>query len=420
MATLTTPSSTTKAVSAVRVLGMFALLVLLLGAAIVFGLMPRLNRQRQFLAEAKADGERPPSVVVVPVKRADAVSELELPGTLVAQNEASIYARTDGYIKGRYFDIGMSVRQGQVLAELDTPDLDQQIRQAEAAIAQAQATVKQLEAAIRQTRANEHLANINAERTRKLTAEGVVSRQDLDNAEAALEARSADVAAAEANLAAGKNALAASEANLQRLGELKRFAKLTAPFDGYISYRNPDVGSLITAGNSNPKSEMYRVAQIDPMRVFVNVPQTFVPQVQAAAGTRADLVVDQLPGRKFAADVRRSNAALDAGSRTMLTILLVDNPKGELLPGMFGNVTFHVGKSIRPLVVPGDAIVGRSDGRYVVVADAQNIAHFRKILPGRDLGTVLEIYGGVNEGDRVIANPTDDIREGIRVDLRKK
>lgn len=425
MATLTTPESTTpearkKSASPVRVLGMFAILALFLGAAVIFGLLPRLTRQRQFLAEAKADGDRPPVVNVVTVRRSAPKSELELPGTLVAMNEASIYARTDGYMKARYIDIGMRVKQGQLLAELDTPELDQQIRQAESTISQGRATLKQLDAAIRQTKANENIARITAERTRKLTAEGVFSRQDLDNQEAVLEARSADVAAAEANLAAGKESVAAAEANLARLKETKTFARITAPFDGYISYRSPDVGSLITAGNANQKSEMFRVAQIDPMRIFVSVPQSFVPQIQATAGTRAELTVDQLPGRKFNADVRRSNAALDAASRTMLTVLYIDNQKGELLPGMFANITFHVGDKVRPLVVPGDAIVGRSDGRYVAVADAQNIVHFHKIQPGRDFGTSLEVYDGVTEGEQVIANPTDDIHEGVKVEVRKK
>jgi multidrug efflux pump subunit AcrA (membrane-fusion protein) len=401
-----------------RVAGLFGILALLIGAAVVFGLLPRLSRQRQFLAEAKTDEERLPGVNVVAVERAPAKTDLELPGTLVALNEAPIFARVDGYIKSRHADLGQRVGKNQLMMQLDTPELDQQILQAQASISQSQASIKQLEAAIRQARANEHLAEITAGRVRKLTAEGVLSKQDLDDKDAALEARQADVAAAEANLAAGRSALASVEANLQRLRETKSFARLVAPFDGFVTYRNPDVGSLITAGNGNARSEMFRVAQIDPMRIFVNVPQGFVPQVQAAARTRAELTVEQLPGRKFTADVRSVNASLDAASRTMLTVLYAANPKGELLPGMFAQVKFHVGDKVRRLMVPGDTVIARSEGKYVAVTDTAGNVKFRRIEPGRDLGTTLEVLGGVNEGDLVIVNPTDEVRDGARVQLR--
>lgn len=403
-----------------RVLGLFGLLALLVGAAVIFGLLPRLAQQKQFLAEAESDEERLPAVSVVRVTRAPAQSQIELPGTLLAMNEAPIYTRVDGYIKARYIDIGVQVKKGTLMAELDTPELDQQIRQGESAVAQSQSALRQLEAAIRQAKANAQLAKVTADRVSALAREGVLSKQDLDDKEATLEARLADVAAAEANLAAGKNAVAANEANLQRLRELKAFSRIVAPFDGYVTYRSPDVGSLITAGNANPKSEMFRVADIDPMRIFVSVPQTMVPQVQSTKGTQAEFTVEQLPGRVFKAQVRRSNAALDAASRTMLTVLYADNPKAELLPGMFGNVRFHVGDTVRRLIVPGDALVVRSDGRYVAVAAPDGVVHMRKIETGRDLGTTLEVMSGVEEGDLVISSPTDQIHEGAKVSFRAK
>ncbi len=403
-----------------RVLGLFALLALMVVAAVVFGLLPRLSRQKQFLAEASTDIDRLPSVSVVPVTRAASKSDLELPGTLLAMNEAPLYARVDGYIKSRFVDIGVKVKKGQLMAELDTPELDQQIRQAEAAIAQSQATVKQQDAGVRQAKANSQLASITAGRTRKLADEGVLSKQELDNASAILEAREADVAAAEANVNAAKSAVNSNEANLQRLRETKAFARIIAPFDGFVTFRSPDVGSLITSGNGNPKSEMFRVADLDPMRIFVSVPQGFIPQVQATAGSRAELTVEQLPGRIFNAEVRRSNAALDPASRTMLTVLYIANPKSELLPGMFGQVRFHVGDATRRLILPGDALIGRSDGRYVAVATPDGTVHFHKIEVGRDLGSTMEVYSGVNEGDLVIANPTDEIRENVKVTIRNK
>jgi RND family efflux transporter MFP subunit len=401
------------------VLTMFAVLGVIVGCAVVFGLLPRLQQQKNFLAEAATDGERIPAVNVTPVKRAPAKGELELPGTLQALNEAPIYARVDGYIKRRYVDIGERVKSGQLMAELDTPELDQQIRQSEASIAQTKAALLQLEAAIRQAQANLKLASVTAGRVRQLTAEGVLSKQELDDKEAAFEARQADVAASEANLAAGKNAVTANEANTQRLKELKAFSRITAPFDGVITYRNPDVGTLITSGNNGANREMFRVAQIDPMRIFVSVPQTYVAEAESATGSKAELIIDQLPGRKFIADVRRSNAALDANSRTMLTILYVANPKAELLPGMFARVKFSVGDTVRRLIVPGDAVVSRPDGPHVAVVDSSNTVQFRKIVPGRDSGSTMEVNDGVSEGELVIANPTDDVRDGAKVQVRQ-
>jgi RND family efflux transporter MFP subunit len=396
---------------------MFAILALLVAAAIVYGLLPRLERQRGYLAEAKIDNERLPAVNVARVRRAPAKAELELPGTLQALNEAPIFARVEGYIKRRYVDIGEKVKAGQPMLDLDTPELEQQIRQAEAALSQSEAAIKQLEAAIRQARANLQLARVTLERTNKLTAEGVLSKQELDDKQATFEAREADVAAAEANLAAGRNAVGVNEANLQRLHELKTFSRITAPFDGVITYRNPDVGTLISPGNSGNNREMFRVAQIDPLRIFVSVPQAYVAEVEGTAGTKAELTVEQIPGRKFIADVRRSNAALDPNSRTMLTVLYIDNPKAELLPGMFGNVKFKVGDAVRPLIVPGDAIVSRPDGPHVATV-AGDTVRFRKIQPGRDFGSSMEVYDGLAEGDLVVANPTDEIREGAKVQVR--
>jgi len=415
MQSLATKPDVRRKPRATGLVAMFAILVLLIAGGVVFGLFPRLMRQRAFLTEAKSDGDLLPAVTTVAVTRAPAKTELELPATMQALNEAPIYARVDGYIKARHVDIGQRVKKDELMVELDTPELDQQIRQAEAAIAQSRAALAQLEAAIRQARANAALAKVTAERVRKLVAEGVLSRQEQDDKDAALEAREADVAAAEANLVAGKSALAANEASLRRLEELKRFAHIRSPFDGFITYRSPDVGSLITAGNDNPKSEMFRVADLDPMRIFVSVPQSFVPQVQATAGTKAELTVEQLPGRKFIADVRRSNAALDPNSRTMLTVLYIANPKAELLPGMFAQVKFKVGGGFRPLLVPGDAVASRSDGPHVAVVDGNGTVHIRKIQPGHDFGGTLEVYEGLNEGEQVVVNPTDEIREGVRV-----
>ena len=397
---------------------LFVALIAAVAAAIAFGLLPRLSRQKTLLAESQADTERAPVVGVLKVRRSAAKATLELPGDLQALTETPIYARADGYLKKRYVDIGDRIHQGQLLAELETPELDQQIRQAEAALSQSRAAIKQFEAQVAQAKANLKLAKSTLDRYQPLAQQGVFSRQDWDEKQAAFEAKQADVAAADANLAAANNAVGANEANVQRLEEMKAFGRILAPFNGVVTARNVDIGTLISSGNGGANREMFRVAQIDPLRIFVNVPQTYVSATQAVGATGAQVAVQQLPGRKFPARIDRINYALDQNSRTMLAILLVSNPKAELLPGMYAQVTLSLPESVRPLVVPGDAIVARSSGPHVAVVDANGIVQFRKIQPGRDLGPEMEVYDGVKEGESVIVNPTDAVRDGVRVQVR--
>lgn len=402
---------------ATGLLAMFAILLLLVGAAVVFILLPRLTRQKVYLAEAAVETERVPGVTVVAVKRSPPKTELELPSNLQALNEAPIYARTDGYMRARFAEIADRVKKGQLMAELDTPELDQQIRQLEAVLAQSRAAIKQLEAAQAHARANLKIATQTDERWKKLAAEGVMSRQDADEKEAILAARQADLAASEANIVAGQEAVRVNEANIARLKELKGFSRILSPFDGVVTSRLADVGALITTG-VNGSREMFRVAVIDPLRVFVNVPQNYVQPIRGAKGSMGEITVEQFPGRKFPARVMRSNFALDPNARTMLTLLYVANPNAELLPGMFAQVKFKVGEAVRPLLVPGDALVSRNDGPHVAVVDASGKVHFRKIQPGRDYGAEIEVHDGVSEGELIVTNPTDEVREGATVKVR--
>jgi RND family efflux transporter MFP subunit len=386
--------------------------------AVLFGLMPRLARQKTLLAESRADNVHMPVVDVVKVERSKGTNTLELPGNLLALNEAPIYARTDGYVKRRLVDIASQVKQGDLMMELDTPDLDQQIRQAEAAVSQAKASVKQYEASVIHAKATLQLSRITLDRWKRLTAEGVVSKQDEDEKQADYDTKVAEVAAADANVVASRDAVAATEANLKRLQEVKAFARITAPFDGVVNGRFADVGALVTAGSGSSNRELFRLSQIDPMRVYVQVPQTFVGPIRAAGRRSAKITVQQLPGRVFQGTVMDTNASLDPASRTMLTVLYVPNPKSELLPGMFAYVTFSLNETLRPLVVPGDTIMSKTDGPHVAVVGAGGRVQFRRIEPGRDFGSRMEVLNGVSEGETLVINPTDEVREGGQVQVR--
>ena len=382
-------------------------------AVVGFGLWPRLAKQRTMLADAKEESERIPSVRVAKVAYTTGSSELELPADLQAEIETPVYARVEGYIFKRSVDIGWRVKKGQTLAELQTPELDQQMLQAKAAISQGLAAVKQQEALLLQIKANLKLAEVTAGRWKQLTSEGVTSRQDTDEKVAALEVRQAELAAGEANISAAKENVAAAQANLNRLDEMKSFAKLTAPFDGVITYRNPDIGTLISAG-ANQK-EVFRVADISKIRIFVNVPQAYVTSVKP--GTPAIVHVEDL-NRDYHLKVGGIANALDLSSRTMLAVLRVPNADGPLMPGMFSRVKMMLPNPPSVLTIPADAVVSRNEGQVVAVVGADKRVHYRKVIVARDTGSNIEVTAGVSAGDQVVLNPTDEVREGSPVEIR--
>ena len=382
-------------------------------AVVGFGLWPRLAKQRTMLADAKEESERIPSVRVAKVAYTTGSSELELPADLQAEIETPVYARVEGYIFKRSVDIGWRVKKGQILAELQTPELDQQMLQAKAAISQGMAAVKQQEALLLQIKANLKLAEVTAGRWKQLTSEGVTSRQDTDEKVAALEVRQAELAAGEANISAAKENVAAAQANLNRLDEMKSFAKLTAPFDGVITYRNPDIGTLISAG-ANQK-EVFRVADISKIRIFVNVPQAYVTSVKP--GTPAIVHVEDL-NRDYHLKVGGIANALDLSSRTMLAVLRVPNADGPLMPGMFSRVKMMLPNPPSVLTIPADAVVSRNEGQVVAVVGADKRVHYRKVIVARDTGSNIEVTAGVSAGDQVVLNPTDEVREGSPVEIR--
>ena len=395
---------------------LFALIGLLLAGAIVAGLLPRLTREKALLADSNISNQRLPQVTVATVRRAPKESSVELPGDLVALIESPIFARVDGYIKSRTADIGHRVKKDQLLLELDTPDLDQQLSQSRAQLAQSKSALKQMDAALGQAQANLRLAQVTVDRWKQLQAGGVVSRQDSDEKQASYDVGVAQVESARANIAAAKDTVNAAEANVHRLEETKSYARVTAPFDGIITFRNPDVGTLINAGSSGAGREMFRLAQIHILRIFVNVPQAYSTAIQK--DQRAELRVQELPGRVFPVKVKETTHSLDANSRTLLAVLVVENPDGVLLPGMYAQVKFFMEQEKPALLVPGDALVVGTTGPHVAVVGADHRVHYRPIQIVRDYGSELEVHTGLNPGDQLVVNPGDEIRENTKVEVR--
>lgn len=382
-------------------------------AGYYLGYLPRQKRELALAAESKNDTEALASITVEPVKRSGATSSLVLPGNIQAVTEGPVLARASGYIKTRSVDIGDHVKEGQVLAEIEAPELDQQIRQAQASIDQANSNIEQSQAALQQGQSNESLAKITAERSQKLFDRNVISRQDNDTAQMQYSAQQANVAALGKGVAAARSSASALQANVARLNELKGYLTVRAPFAGVITLRNVDVGALVTEGNTL----LYRVAQADRLRTYLNVPQADSGSVRV--GQQATLLVPDLGGRKFSGRVTRTANALDPASRTLLTEVQVDNAGGALLPGMYTEVDLAVPRAAPPMVIPADTLVVRGDGPQVAVVNPDGVVHFKLIHLGRDMGTTIEVLDGLEVGQLLAVNPGDTVREGVKVSLQQ-
>lgn len=382
---------------------------LALTAAFLAGYLPRRERQTVLATESKAEAQSAPVVNVAKVVRAPAKFDLVLPGTIQAMTEAPVMARASGYVKRRLADIGDRVQEGQVLAEIEAPELDQQIRQGAAAKEQTAATLEQSEAQLRLARSNQNIARVTAERWKTLEAHGAVSRQENDNYQALYEAQSANVQAAEKAIAAARGNVAAAEASLARLNQLKSYQQVRAPFSGVVTVRNIEAGMLVTEGSTM----LFRVAQAGQLRVYVNVPQQDAPAIRP--GMKATISVQDSSDAPVEGTVTRTSNALDPTTRTMLTELQVSNASGRLVPGMFVMATISRVEPNPPLLIPGDTLVVRAGGPHVAVVDESGRVHFQKIRLGRDLGQKLQVLEGIEEGDRVVINPGDTTREGGKV-----
>jgi RND family efflux transporter MFP subunit len=386
-----------------------SLLLVLALAGYYLGYLPRQQRELALAAESKSDGQALPIVTVALVTRGASHSSLVLPGNIQAVTESPVLARASGYIKARSVDIGDRVKEGQVLAEIEAPELDQQIRQAQAAIDQAGSTIEQTQAALQQGQSNEALAKITASREQQLFDKNVVSRQDNDTAQMQYAAQQANVQALAKAVSAARSSAGAAEANLARLNDLKKYLTVRAPFDGVITVRNIDVGALVNEGSTL----LYRIAQTGRLRTYLNVPQLDAGNVHV--GQAARLSITELSGRNFSGVVTRTSNSLDPASRTLLVEVQVDNASGALMPGMYSQVDLSVPEQNPPLVIPGDTLVVRADGPQVAVVGAGGVVHYARVRLGRDFGDRLEVLDGLEEGQQLVVNPSDVVREGVQV-----
>ena len=325
------------------------------------------------------------NVNVIHAELGSPVTDLTVPGTVQAFSESPIYARVNGYLRAWNSDIGTHVRKGQILAVIEAPEVDQQLTQARAILSQAQANLQ--------------LATVTAARYRDLIKSNSVSQQEVDNNNQNVVSQTANVQA--------------STAEVGRLEQMQGFEKIYAPFDGVITARNTEVGDLINAGNSGQGAELFRISNITTMRVYVNVPEVYSESI--APNVRASMEITSLANRQFTGTVARTNNAIGMNSRTLLTEVDVPNPKGELFPGAYAQVHFHLSLKAVPLVLPGNTILFQAPGPQVGVVNSQNHVELRSVTLGRDFGNRVEILSGISQPDAVIANPPDYLVDGMTV-----
>jgi RND family efflux transporter MFP subunit len=361
----------------------FLLIPVLLATSAFFGAQARQKVSQQLTATTKSLEVQ--TVNVIHPQRGKSSSDLTLPGMIQAFSQSPIYARVDGYVHTWYVDIGAHVTKGQLLAEIDAPEVDQQLNQARAMLSQAETSLA--------------LAKTTAPRYQELIKTNSVSQQEVDQNNQNLAAQTANVQAA--------------EAAVSRLEQMQGFEKIVAPFDGVITLRKTDFGDLVNAGNAGVGRELFRISQNNVVRVFVTVPEEFSKQIMS--GTKASMDLAELPNRHFAAPVTRTADAIDINSRTLTVELDVPNPSGELLPGAYANVHFQLPLNVVPLVLPSSTILFQAAGPQVAVVNSQSQVELRKVTLGHDFGDTIEIVSGVHQTDAVIANPPDSLTSGMRV-----
>jgi RND family efflux transporter MFP subunit len=371
-----------------------------LAGALTSGAWNYLTQYRQSAAAAEQERDFVPLVRVASVVPGDEIQTVKLPATTSAFATANIFARASGYIAKREVDIGDRVKQGQLLVEIVAPELDHQI-------AQAEATLGQLKSALQQADANRELAKVTWDRDRPLVDKGWMTAQQGTIDQQTLKAQEAGVLVAQANVAA-------EEAQLQVLHQQKNYQRVVAPFDGVITQRNIDVGSLVQA-DATSGTFMFTLMQGNVIRT-----QVFVPQDQAfglAPGVDAEVHVPEIPDRSFPGKVTRIADALQPGSRTLLTEIDIPNPDGALAPGIYCTVELHIPRKTPSFKVSADALIFNQGGLQVAVVE-DGVVHLRKIGVVRDLGREVLVSSGVKRGDRVILNPAVDLAEGARVRTR--
>jgi len=384
-------------------------LVAVIVVAFFGGYLPHQRRQTELVAEAKSDSETAPIVNVTKAERSSGKSELVLPGNIQAITEAPVLARASGYIKSRLVDIGDKVKEGQLLAEIDAPEIGQQVQQAKASVEQANASLEQANANLVQGKTNEQLYKTTAERWSQLVLKGAVSKQENDTYQAQYQAQIASVQALTKAVNVAKSNVSVAEANLARLNEMLGYVKVRAPFAGVITQRNVDAGALVNEGSTL----LYRIAQTDKLRTYVNVPQADSTAVRV--GQPAKLSISELPSKVFSGTVTRTANALDPSSRTLLAEIQVPNTSGQLMPGMYAQVNFTAPRAEPPILIKGDALVVRANGPQVAVVQPDDTVHFQVVQLGRDYGDRIEVLSGLKPGQQLVVNPGDNIQEHVKV-----
>jgi RND family efflux transporter MFP subunit len=364
-----------------------AVVAAIIAAVVIFGLMARRGSERALQKETAASAI--PSVNVVYPTPSTLSSEIALPGNTQAFIDAPIYSRTSGYLKSWYFDIGARVKKGQLMATIETPEVDQQLQVAQADLMSAQA--------------NLDLANTTSTRYQNLLKTNSVSKQETD------------VAVSDA--AAKKAAVDASMANVRRLEQLQSFEKVYAPFDGIVTARNTDIGRLISAGQNTTPQELFHLAAIGKIRVYVSVPEAYSAGIKD--GDKATLTLDEYPGRSFVGTIARNANAIDQSTRTLNVEVDIDNPKGELLPGAYVFVHFKVPEHVASLMIPSNTLLFRAEGlRAGVVRDGR--VQLVPVKIGRDAGATVEISSGLTANDAVILDPSDSLANGQEVQIANR
>jgi RND family efflux transporter MFP subunit len=365
-----------------KVVGWLVLALIVAGGIVFWGIMTRVRAAAGVKSENRELAL--PTVAVVHPKRGAPQEEIVLPGNIQAYIDAPIYARTNGYLKKWYVDIGGRVKAGQLLAEIDTPELDQQLHQAHSDLATA--------------KANYDLAQTTATRYELLLKQDSVAKQDVDNAVGDSHSKKAMVDSA--------------DDNVKRLEQLQAFEKIYAPFDGVVTARNTDIGQLINSGSAGPAKELFHVASIHTLRVFVNVPQIY--SRSAVRGVQANLTMPQFPGRRFPGKLTRTSEAIDMASRTLLTEIDVDNPTDEIPPGAYAEVHLKLPSAATTVVIPVTSLIFRAEGLHTaVVRDGHAV--LIPIVIGRDFGTEVEIVSGLDGSESVITSPPDSLVSGQEV-----
>lgn len=411
--------------------------LLLFGAIFAFGIVPRMDREKQEKAALSAPPVVP-SFAVTTVQPGAPQIDISLPANIQAIQEFSIYARCDGYLKKRWVDIGDRVKTGQLLMEIDAPELGKQLmraiadyRQTEAQVKSAQAdlaqsisVVQNAKAAVKRQEAEIKFSHMESSRYQSLAADGAVSAEqrdekfrDLNTDKAELEAGKAAVEAAQAQVNANREKIAAAKAAVdsaladkEEVQTMISFQRVVAPCDGVITARNVDAGALVSKGSGTSNLELLKMARTDTLRVFVYIPQSDLEGVYA--GMPAKITVAELPNKSFDGKVAHISGGLDPTSRTLQAEVHIPNTTGKLLPGMFARVSLTAKRSAPAVLVPDSAVVVKPEGRFVVQVTPEGTAHYQPVKLGRDFGHDSEVLSGLNGFDKVLTNPVSDVCEG--------